>query len=135
MVFLRNLLALILGVVVGGIVSMTLIKLGALLMPPPPGVDVNDVASINPHIGEYSVAQLLMPFLAHALGTLVGAWVAARLAVSYHMVLALVVGLFFLAGGYMAVRMIPNAPLWFDVLDLVVAYVPMAWLGGRWATR
>lgn len=28
----------------------------------------------------------------------------------------------------MAVQMIP-APLWFDVLDLALAYLPMAWLG------
>ena len=33
-------------------------------------------------------------------------------------------------GGIMAVYMI-NAPLWFDILDLSVAYFPMAWLSTK----
>ena len=35
----------------------------------------------------------------------------------------------------MAVSMIPNAPLWFDVLDLGFAYMPMAVLGLRLARK
>ncbi len=128
---LRNILALVAGLVAGSMVNMALIMMGAVLFPPPPGVDVNDVSSINAHIGEYSVLQLLAPFVAHALGTLVGAMVAARLAATHHLIPALVVGLFFLVGGVLAVRMIPNAPLWFNALDLVVAYLPMAWLGTK----
>jgi len=103
--------AVVAGAVVGGMVNMGLIVAGSQLLPPPPGVDVNDVASIDAHIAEYSVAQLLAPFVAHAIGVL------------------------FLAGGIMAVSMIPSAPLWFDALDLVVAYVLMALLGARLAAR
>ena len=43
---------------------------------------------------------------------------------------ALVIGAVFLAGGIAASRMIP-APAWFVTLDLLGAYVPMAWLGAR----
>ena len=75
-----------------------------------------------------------MPFLAHALGTLAGAWLAALLAASHKMGLALGIGVLFLAGGISAVVMLP-APLWFEVLDLLLAYIPMAWLGGRLAIR
>lgn len=132
---LRNILAVLAGLVAGGVVNMALIQLGGMLMPPPEGVDVNDINSINAHIGEYSVAQLLAPFLAHALGALVGAFVVARLAVSRHMVLALLIGGLNLVGGAMAVSMIPNSPLWFNMLDLGVAYLPMAWFGGRLGTR
>jgi hypothetical protein len=132
---LRNILAVIAGVFVGGAVNMGLILLSASLLPPPAGVDVNDVASINAHIGEYSVAQLLSPFLAHALGTLAGAFVAAKLAASRNLALAMVIGGVNLLGGIMAVQMIPAAPLWFDVLDLGFAYLPMAWLGGRMGSR
>lgn len=132
---LRNILAVLAGLVAGGVVNMALIQLGGILMPPPEGVDVNDINSINAHIGEYSVAQLLAPFLAHALGALVGAFVAARLAVSRHMVLALLIGGLNLVGGAMAVSMIPNSPTWFNMLDLGVAYLPMAWLGGRLGMR
>lgn len=130
---LRNILAVLAGLVAGSLVNMALIHLGSALLPPPPGVDVNDVASINAHIGEYSVLQLLAPFVAHALGTLVGAFLTVRLAASHPMALALVIGGFFLLGGIMAVRMIPAAPLWFSALDLVMAYLPMAWWGSRLA--
>lgn len=132
---LRNILAVIAGLVIGSIVNMALIMLSGALFPPPPGVDVNDIASINAHIGEYSVLQLLAPFFAHALGTLAGAFVAAKLAVGSGLPQAMVVGAFFLLGGIMAVSMIPNAPMWFNVLDLVVGYLPMAWLGARLAHR
>lgn len=48
---------------------------------------------------------------------------------------ALFVGVFYLVGGFVAVRMIPDPPVWFVVLDLAVAYLPMAWSGARLANR
>ena len=71
-----------------------------------------------------------MPFLAHALGSLLGGLVAARIAVTRKLTFALVIGFVHLLGGILATFLIP-APIWFIVLDLVVAYVPMAWLGGK----
>lgn len=130
---LRNILAVIAGIVVAGIVNMGLIILGGKFLPPPAGVDVNDIASINAHIREYSVFQLLAPFIAHAAGVLVGAFLTAKLAASRHLAMAMIIGAVFLLGGIMAVRMIPDAPMWFNALDLVVAYLPMAWLGHRLA--
>lgn len=128
---LRNILAAVVGLLVGGSVNMALVRAGAWMMPPPAGVDVNDLESINAHIGEYSVPQLLAPFAAHAAGTLVGAWLAATLAAARRLVPASIVGAFFLLGGVMAIRMIPGTPTWFAVLDLAGAYVPMA-LAGWW---
>ncbi len=130
---LRNILAVIVGIVVGGIVNMGLIILGGKFLPPPAGVDVNDIASINAHIREYSVLQLLAPFIPHAAGVLVGAFLTAKLAATRHLAMAMIIGAVFLLGGIMAVTMVPNAPVWFSALDLVVAYLPMAWLGHRLA--
>jgi len=125
------------GAVVGGMVNMGTILASAAILPPPVGVDVNNPESINAHIGYYSVAQLLCPFFAHAIGTLVGAYLAARIArnVGRELVAAAIVGGLFLLGGIMAVSMIPNAPLWFDVLDLGFAYMPMAILGLKFARK
>ena len=130
---LRNILAVVTGLILGGAVNMGILMLGMAVIPPPPGVDLMDIASINAHIHEYSFVAMMVPFLAHAMGTLMGAFVAVRIAVSRHMLLAMIVGVVFLLAGIDAVRQIPNAPLWFDVLDLVVAYLPMAWLGHRLA--
>lgn len=71
-----------------------------------------------------------MPFLAHALGTFVGALVASLIAANRKMLFAIVIGLFNLTGGIVAVTMIP-APMWFNVTDLVLAYIPMAFLAGK----
>lgn len=132
---LRNVLAVLAGLVLGAIVNMGLIVLGSSLVPPPPGVDVNDLESINANIRDYAPIQFLTPFLAHALGVLAGAMLTAKLAASRSLFMALIVGAFFLAGGTMAVLMIPNTPIWFSMLDLMVAYLPMAWLGYRLVGR
>jgi len=128
---------ILVGALAGATLNMGVLLLGSKLMPNPPGVDVNDPASINAHIHEYSVLQLLVPFLAHALGTLAGAFLAARFnrGTGLGLLAALVVGALFLFGGISTGMMIPNAPLWFDALDLVVAYLPMAFLGARLAAR
>jgi hypothetical protein len=68
-----------------------------------------------------------MPFLAHAIGTLVGALVAFLIAASHNAKMAYGIGVIFLFGGVMASFLIP-APGWFVAIDLLVAYLPMAWL-------
>ena len=132
-----TLLAALGGSFLGGVVNMSVILASAAVLPPPAGVDVNDVASINAHIHEYSVLQLLCPCFAHALGTFVGAVVATKVGARAGVgrLAAFLVGLLFLAGGVGAVAMIPNAPLWFSALDLGVAYLPMAHLGHMLARK
>ncbi len=51
-------------------------------------------------------------------------------AASRNLAFALAIGAVFLCGGIMASFMIP-APAWFIALDLVAAYIPMAWLAAR----
>ena len=46
------------------------------------------------------------------------------------MKLAMVIGVFFLLGGIYASYLIP-APTWFMALDIIVAYIPMAYFGGK----
>jgi hypothetical protein len=78
--------------------------------------------------------HFIMPFLAHAVGTLAGALAAYVIAASYKPQIAYVIGAVFLCGGGAASLMIP-APAWFIALDLSAAYLPMAWLGIQLGTR
>ena len=126
----RNVLAVIAGMVIGGAVNMALITISPSLFPPPAGVDVTDVESLSRSIHLFAPRHFVMPFLAHALGTLVGALVAYLIAGSHKLAMALAVGVVNLCGGIAAAFMIP-APAWFIALDLLVAYIPMAWLGAR----
>lgn len=127
---LRNVLAVIVGIVVCMVVNGLLITLSASMVPPPEGVDPNDLESIKANVEKFRPRHFLFPFLAHALGSLVGGSVAVLVSSSRAMTLALIVGVVHLLGGLAAAFMIP-APTWFLVADLVLAYLPMAWLGGK----
>ena len=125
---LRNMLAVVAGLAVGGGVNMALVTASPLVIPPPAGVDVSDPQSLSESMPLFEPKHFVFPFLAHALGTFVGALVAYLVAASHRPVFAYVIGVCFLAGGIAVARMIP-APAWFVVLDLAAAYVPMAFLG------
>ncbi len=131
---LRNVLAIVAGIVIGGAVNMALITISPSLIPPPPGVDVSSAESLSKGMPLLEPRHFIMPFLAHALGTLTGALVAYLIAATYKVQMAYVIGAFFLVGGVVASFLIP-APAWFIVLDLLAAYVPMAWLSIKIGTR
>jgi hypothetical protein len=131
---LRNVLAVVVGLVVGSVVNMALITLSASLIPPPAGVVVSNAESLAAGIHLFEPRHFVMPFLAHALGTLVGAFFAYLIAASYKARFAYAIGVIFLCGGVAASFMIP-APAWFIALDLLVAYLPMAWLAVRIGSR
>lgn len=128
--WLRNTLAILAGIVIGGIVNMAIVTFGPAIVPPPAGVDVTSAESLSNAMHLFEPRHFIMPFLAHALGTLVGAFVAYWVAASYKTQIALAIGVFSLCGGIAASFMIP-APAWFIALDLIAAYLPMAWLGAR----
>ena len=123
-----NTLALIGALIAGSAVNMGLIMLGAAIVPPPAGVDVTDMESIKAGMHLFEVQHFIFPFLAHALGTLVGALVVSRLAVTHKFRFAMFVGILFFIGGVSNIKLLPS-PVWFAVLDIVFAYLPMAWLG------
>jgi hypothetical protein len=131
---LRNIAAGILGFVLGSVVNMALITVSSRVIPPPAGVDVSNVASMKASMHLYEAKHFLFPFLAHALGTFVGALVAFVVAGSRRATFAYTLGVLFLAGGITACFMIP-APAWFMALDLLVAYLPMAWLATQLGRR
>lgn len=131
---LRNVLAVLVGLIVGGAVNMGLIMISGSVIPPPEGADVTSMAGLKASLHLFEPRHFIFPFLAHALGTLVGAFLAALVAGSKPLSMAMVVGVLFLAGGAANAVMLP-APMWFNGFDLVLAYIPMAWLGAKFAVR
>ena len=124
---LRNVVAILAGIAIGGGVNISLITLSPSLIPPPPGVDVNNAESLSKAMHLFEPRHFVMPFLAHAVGTLAGALAAYLIAASYKAQMAYLIGAVFLCGGVAASFMIP-APTWFIALDLLAAYLPMSWL-------
>lgn len=131
---LRNVLAVIAGVIVGGIVNMGLINISGSVIPPPEGTDNTTMEGLKAAMLLFEPKHFIFPFLAHALGTFVGAFLAALVAATHKMKFAYAIGFFFLIGGIYMVVLLPS-PLWFNILDIAVAYIPMAWLGGKLTGR
>lgn len=131
---MKAVLAVLAGIVVGSLVNMGLITISPHIIPLPDGVDPTDVESVKANMHLYEARHFIFPLLAHGLGTLVGAAVAALLAPAAKMRFALGIGVFFLLGGIAVSFMLP-APKWFIATDLIACYLPMAWIGGKLVAR
>ncbi len=130
----RNILAVIAGAIIGSIVNMSIIMISGSVIPLPEGVDNSTTEGLKAGIHLFQPKHFIMPFLAHALGTLAGAMVATAIAVKQKLMAALIVGILFMIGGTMMVFQLPS-PAWFNALDLIVAYIPMAFIGYKLVSK
>ena len=131
---LKNVLAVVAGVIIGSMVNMGIIMISGSIISPPEGGDITTMEGLKSTMHLFERKHFIFPFLAHALGTLVGAFVAAKIAAGKKMLMALLVGLFFLIGGTVNIAML-GGPMWFTALDIIVAYMPMGYLGYVLAKR
>jgi len=122
---LRNIGAVVAGLFVGSCVNMGLIRLNStVLFPMPEGMDPNDLEQFVAYTEGLPATAFLVVMAAHLGQAGVGGWLAARLAGSRPLLLALIVGGATLLGGLMMLVMVP-APVWMWVeipLYIVVAY-------------
>ena len=130
---IRNILAVITGWLGGSLINMGLIQTGHKIFPME-GLVPNDMDALAAMMPTLEFEYFIFPFLAHALGTLVGATIAGWIAASHKMKFSLAIGCLFLAGGIMMSYMLPG-PIWFTTTDLLIAYIPMAWIGGNIAIK
>ena len=126
----KNILLVISGFIVGSAVNMGIIMISGSIIPPPNGADVTTMEGLKASMHLFQPKHFVLPFLAHALGTFAGAFLAGRLAVNHKATFALGIGVFFLMGGIANTFMVPS-PIWFTILDLGGAYIPVGYLAGR----
>ena len=99
--FLKGLLAVVVGLVVGSAVNMGLILLGARVVPAPAGVDTTTSKGLAAAMPLLGPAHFVFPFLAHALGTFAGALLATWIAGRVSRVPAAVIGVLGMLPGVM----------------------------------
>ncbi|MFN5006387.1 MAG: hypothetical protein ACK5GO_02715 [Ignavibacteria bacterium] len=128
MQLLKDIGIVLLGLLLGGTLNMVLVEAGMLVFPAPEGIDISTEAGLKSAMTIMSPIHFIFPFLAHALGTLFGAWFAIRFTKTKHISAAYSIGMLFLLGGIMMVVSV-GGPIWFIMMDLTLAYLPMAWLG------
>ena len=124
----KNILALILGIIIGGFINKSLIDISDSVIAIPEGFDNTTIEGIKSSIHLLEPKHFIFPFLAHGVGTLIGALVAGLIAATHKLKFALAIGALFLTGGIMMVVM-AGGPMWFIIVDLTLAYIPMAYLG------
>ena len=127
---LRNIVAVIIGLVIGSIVNMYIIKLNGVVVPLPEGLDPNDMDSLKANMSQFTLLNYLVVFLAHSLGTLAGALIAGLIGASSKVILMYIIAFAFMLGGISMIIMLPT-PIWFAFADLAFAYIPIAWLAAK----
>ena len=126
----RNIIAVVAGWLLGGIVNGAIVQVGMSTYPS--DVDTTDYEALSEFFETASFVFFLYPLIAHAAGALIGGFVAALISKNRKYGTALIVGGLFFLGGVIMMFVIP-APGWFTALDLLLAYFPMALLGAFFA--
>jgi len=133
---IRTILAVLGGVIAGGVVTGLLEALGHLALPLPEGLlpeDLTDRDALNAALARVPAANRLAVVAAWAGGALMAGWVTTVLARSNHLALAMLAGGGLLFAGLTNLIYIPS-PLWMWGLGLAV-FLPMSWLGHRLAPK
>jgi hypothetical protein len=131
---LKNIIAVIAGIIFGSLVNIGIINISGSVIPSPEGSDVTTIEGLKASMNLFEPKHFIMPFLAHALGTFAAAFLATKIAASHQMKIALGIGILYLAGGITTIILLPS-PLWYSILDLAGAYIPMAYLAGTLANK
>lgn len=130
----RQILGVIAGVVVGGLVVFLVELVGHSLFPPPPGTDLSNPEDVKRLISLLPVGALLMVLVGWLIGSLAGAWTANRIART-SMAGWIVAALFILLTAY-NFTVIPH-PTWMIAAGIAIplfsAWIA-AWMTGPKAT-
>jgi len=128
----RTLLAVLAGLAVMVLTVAAMEWLGHAMFPPPTGMDPADPEALERIIEILPVPSLAMVACGWALGSLAGAWVAARLAREFRLSAALAIGAVMTMLVLANFVMVPH-PLWMVFAGIALP-LPLAWLGWRSAT-
>ena len=126
---LRKILAVVIGLIAGGIFNMALVQVSNMVYPLPDGVDPNNFEQFRAHVEANGLATgaLIIVLIAHAGGSLVSGLVCGLIAKNAWYAAAVALGLVWTAGGITMLFLLPSPP-WFAAVD-VLSYVPCAILG------
>ncbi len=120
---IKNIGIIISGIIIGMIINMGLIIMGGRIFPLTDNFDAMN--AIN-----WDIKYFIFPFLAHSIGTLIGSFAVSRISRNSNIVLPILIGVWFLFGGIIMAAILP-APIWFILIDIIICYIPMSFLGWK----
>jgi hypothetical protein len=122
---MRDILAVLVGWIVGMVANMAIFSLNVALYPMPDGVSFNDKEGFAAYIETLPLMAFLIILVAHLSQAFFGALVAAKISRKRPMVVAMIIGVLTLIGGYINMQSIP-LPTWMWIE--MPLYLVAAWL-------
>ncbi len=119
---LRNILAMLVGLVMGMSWNMGFIFLNSyVLFPMGDGVDMQDPSQMKAYVATLPARAFLVVLVAHVGQAGVGGWISARMAHSHPAVLAWIIGILTAVGSaYNQVTLEGPSWMWIDVLLAII---------------
>lgn len=129
---LRDVGAVILGLVVSFGVIMGIQMIGHAIWPPPEGLNRNDMDALQTYVSQLPFLALLAPIASYFFGALAGPFVASKIGMAQPKAFAAIIGLILLAATVANLIQIPH-PVWFSVLAVAAVFIG-AWLALQLST-
>ena len=131
MKILRKIFSLILGIIVGGLVSFFIERLGhenlSIYQDVP---DMNEAEAFSAFIANLPISAFLILLFAHSIGTMIAGFVATLFAGETRPITATAVGAIMLSLAIINLISITSHPVWFKIAEVII-YIPSAILGFR----
>lgn len=128
---IRHFLAIVVGLIIGGVVIAAIESISVVLNPLPPGMNAADPEEMQQFLAKAPISAFLIVLAAHSMGAFSAAFACGVFVRRPWLTGSLILGTLFLAAGVANLWMIAH-PLWFAVFD-VSLYLPAAVLGGKCA--
>ena len=122
---MRDIMAVLVGWVVGMAANMAFVFLNVALYPMPDGVTFNDKEGFAAYIETLPMTAFLIVLVAHLSQAFFGALAAAKISMKRPTTVAMIVGVLSLIGGYINMQSIP-LPTWMWIE--MPLYLVFAWL-------
>jgi len=126
---IRTLVAVVVGVLIGGVLVAAIEALSMRAFPVPVGFDAANPASVRELMLQIPLGALILVLLAWSVGAFGGGWTGARIAPRSYLLVGLIVGLALWCAGLVTLILVPH-PLWFWFPALLLP-IPFALLGAR----
>lgn len=129
---IRNIIAIVVGVLVGIIIIIIGEALVHIANPLPIGFDVNDTEALKAHVANSPFSLHLLILLNYGLACFVGGLIASSIAIDKKMNQAMSLGGIFMGVGMFS--LITLHPLWVVICSVLV-FLPFAYLGGMMSLK
>lgn len=124
----RNIIAVIVGFVVGGIAVFLVESIGHQVYPIPAGLDLSKPEAIAEYVSKAPIGAILFVLIAQSAGSFIGGLITGLIAVAKAPT-AIIYGVLALAMAGLNAFLIPH-PVWFLVPSLLLP-IPLALFGSR----